>query len=108
MNTSIRRAAVLLVLGLTIVPTSQADTEPDGIGGTGLKTPIHGGDEEGIGGTGKGPAQPERPEVFERPDLFDIHDMVRPGIDTSTPASNDDATGSNDAGQPDTPSSGNQ
>ena len=96
----------MLAFAALLSGTSHADTQlndSEGLGGTGLRP---GGEEEGIGGTGRSlerPELPERPELMQRPD-FDVGEA---SYDSGTDSASGDSgvdTGSEAPDQPDTDS----
>ena len=96
----------LLAFTALLSGASHADTQlndSEGLGGTGLRP---GGEEEGIGGTGRSlerPELPERPELMQRPDFetgADGYDSGSENVSDSVDASAGEAPD-----QPDTDAS---
>lgn len=77
----------------------QADTDIEGIGGTGQNP-----GEDGFGGTGKRPDGLLRPEFPQRPDALDLPRVERPEIQRPETARPDEVqrptTGADSAGDP--------
>lgn len=105
-NRSYYLAALLLGTLSAIVP-AQADTDIEGIGGTGQNP-----GDDGFGGTGQRPDDLARPEFPQRPQALDLPRVERPDVqrpDNVRPVEiNRPDSGADNAGNPvpDSPASG--
>ena len=83
-----------IVTGLLLLPLlTLADTDIEGIGGTGAQP-----GEDGFGGTGR-PVDGQRPELPQRPELLDIPRVERPELERPDVADDLSDVGENTASE---------